>query len=105
MKVTMMASRLLLTLVCMILSFSAQAQLYKWVAADGSVTYSDTPPPKTATKVETKSFNSGDAAGPVLPFELAKAVKSMPVTIYTAPECTPCNDGKAFLKQNGVPFF
>ncbi|WP_165967704.1 glutaredoxin family protein [Sapientia aquatica] len=102
----MMASRLLLALVFLTVSLSAQAQLYKWVAPDGTVTYSDTPPPKTATKVETKSFNAGgDNSNAALPFELARAVKAMPVTLYTGADCAPCNDGRAFLKQSGIPFY
>ncbi len=47
---------------------SAHAQLYKWVAPDGTVSYSDVPPPPTATKVERKSYSGGAAslAGPAL---------------------------------------
>lgn len=81
------------------------AQMYKWVDADGKVTYSDLPPPKTAAKVETKSFSSSDNTNSAdLPYELAQAVKNMPVTLYTAPKCPGCDEARGFLKQNGIPF-
>ena len=98
-----MAPRLLLSLMFLLISVSAQAQLYKWVDADGKVTYSDMPPPKSAVKVETKSLSSSDSTV-ALPFELATAAKNSPVTIYSSTACTPCDDGRSFLKQNGIPF-
>jgi len=103
-KVTTMTSRILSALLWFMLSVSVQAQVYKWVDADGKITYSDVPPPKTAVKVETKSFSSSDTSNVALPFELAQAAKSMPVVLYTADSCVPCNDGRNFLKQNGIPF-
>jgi len=104
MKETTMASRFLLSLIVFMMSVSAQAQVYKWVDADGKVTYSDVPPPKTAVKVETRSFSSSDESNVALPFELSQAVKSMPVTLYSASNCQICDDGRNFLKQNGIPF-
>lgn len=104
MKVTTMASRLLFSLIMLMISISVQAQVYKWVDADGKVTYSDTPPPKTAVKVEAKSFSSSDDSNATLPFELAQAAKNMPVTLYSSVKCQACDDGRNFLKQNGIPF-
>lgn len=85
-------------------SFSAQAQLYKWVGPDGKVTYSDTPPPKTATRVEQKSVDGGGIDTGNLPYELAQATKNHPVTLYTGANCVPCDDGRSFLKKRGIPF-
>jgi glutaredoxin len=104
MKEFTMASRFLLSLIVFMMSVSAQAQVYKWVDADGKVTYSDVPPPKTAVKVETKSYSSSDESSVALPFELSQAVKNMPVTFYSTPNCQICDDGRNFLKQNGIPF-
>jgi glutaredoxin len=83
---------------------NADAQLYKWVGADGKVTYSDTPPPANAKQLNTKASNSGRASSTPLPFELAAAVAKNPVTLYTFADCAPCNDGRALLKKRGVPF-
>lgn len=83
----------------------AHAQVYKWVDANGKVTFSDTPPPTdAATRVETKNYGSSGSDTSTLPFELAKAVRSMPVTLYTTTNCPPCEDGKNYLKQSGIPF-
>ncbi|WP_105533014.1 glutaredoxin family protein [Solimicrobium silvestre] len=98
-----MTSKLLLSLLLLTLSLTAQAQLYKWVGPDGKVNYSDTPPPKSVTKVETKSFSDSDS-GVALPFELAQAAKNMPVTLYSADKCIPCDDSRSYLKQSGIPF-
>lgn len=102
-----MKLRTLLNASCLLLSAllanSAFAELYKWVGADGKVTYSDIPPPANAKRIETKSL-SNDAPGLNLPPELATAVAQNPVTLYTAPSCSPCNDGRALLKQLGIPF-
>ncbi|MDY7538124.1 glutaredoxin family protein [Undibacterium sp. RTI2.1] len=82
---------------------SAQAQLYKWVGADGKVTYSDVPPPPSVKQVQTRSLDSGEPASN-LPPELGAAAAKNPVTLYTGPDCSPCNEGRAFLKGSGIPF-
>lgn len=97
----MLQSCSLLLLLC---AASAHAQLYKWVGADGKVTYSDTPPPKTASRVETRSLTIGGASAADFPFELAEAIKNSPVTLYTSRNCIPCDDGRKLLSGRGVPF-
>lgn len=82
---------------------SAHAQLYKWVAPDGTVSYSDKPPPSSVTKVERKSYSSGPSLGD-LPYEVAQAVKSNPVTLYTMPKCAGCDQGRKLLSERGIPF-
>ena len=81
---------------------NAQAQLYKWVGPDGKVTYSDQPPPANMKGEKKKLAESAEASN--LPPELAPVVAKNPVTIYTASNCTPCNDGRSFLKSAGIPF-
>ncbi|OGB22208.1 MAG: glutaredoxin [Burkholderiales bacterium RIFCSPLOWO2_02_FULL_57_36] len=93
---------LLLILLC---SAGAHAQqLYKWVGPDGKVTYSDVPPPPTIKQVEKKSASFGTAAASNLPFELAEAARSHPVTLYTSPQCAPCDSGRTLLNSRGIPF-
>lgn len=108
MKVNTMASRLILSFllssILSVLCVTAQAQVYKWVDDKGNVTYSDAPPPKSAVKVEAKSFSSSDQSSVTLPFELAQAVKNMPITFYSSSNCAACDDARSFLKQNGIPF-
>ena len=85
---------------------TAGAQVYKWVDAKGVTHYSDQPPPPstpTKTKVEVKSFSTGGASVE-LPQELADAVRSRPVTLYTTAQCDGCTNGRAMLMTRGIPF-
>ena len=91
-----------LAMACL-LAGNAHAQLYKWVGADGKVTYSDTPPPVGAKQLSTKA-SGGESSGVPLPEDLAAAVGKNPVTLYTGAACNPCNDGRTLLKQLGIPF-
>lgn len=101
----LMISRLVLSSLAMacLLSGNAQAQLYKWVGADGKVTYSDTPPPVGAKQLATKA-SGGESSSIPLPEDLAAAVGQNPVTLYTGASCNPCNEGRTLLKQLGIPF-
>lgn len=94
------------SLLLMLCAATAHAQLYKWVGPDGKVTYSDTPPPKSASKVETKALDIGDAGAGAgdLPFEVMEAVKNHPVTLYTTRNCPPCEEGRKLLSGRGIPF-
>ncbi|MBI3229060.1 MAG: glutaredoxin family protein [Burkholderiales bacterium] len=93
----------LLTCVATLYSPFASAQLYKWVGPDGKITYSDTPPPKTAAKVEKKNLSTGPAdAG--LPYEVSNAMRNHPVTLYSADKCAPCDAARQLLQTRGVPY-
>jgi glutaredoxin len=84
---------------------SANAQLYKWVDANGKVSYSDTPPPPTAKRLDTKvSATSSGANVSNLPEDLAAATSKNPVTLYSSANCRPCSDGRTLLKTAGIPF-
>lgn len=83
---------------------AAHAQLYKWVGPNGKITYSDTPPPASATQVETKPLATDSVVAADLPFELAEAMKNNPVTLYTTRDCVPCDDGRKLLSERGIPF-
>lgn len=80
--------------------------LYKVIAADGSVTYTDRPPVTSNARITTfsRSGEAGAATDAALPFELRQAVSRFPVTLYTSPDCPPCEGGRVFLQQRGVPF-
>ncbi len=105
MKTRLLCCSVFLTLACACASASESAQMYKWVAADGRINYSDTPPPPDARKTERKSLNAnGAAAGGELPYELAQLAQTQPVTLYTMPNCAPCDEGRALLQGRGIPF-
>lgn len=81
--------------------------VYKIVGPDGKVTYSDTPPPAgSQAKVQAVSVNGG-SGGPNLnglPAEVRQAATKFPVTLYTTTGCRPCDSGRQFLQQRGIPF-
>ena len=84
---------------------SGQAQ-YKVIHADGSVTYTDRPPIASNARV-TNLGRAGVAAAPgdsALPAELRSAAAKHPVTLYASPNCQPCDSGRRFLQQRGVPY-
>ncbi len=103
MKLTLLAVLAALTLG----SAPAVAQ-YKVVAPDGSVTYTDRPPPPTANvSVTALGRNAAAPAGggdPSLPLELRQAAARYPVTLYTTPDCPPCDSGRKLLQQRGIPY-
>jgi glutaredoxin len=81
---------------------AAQGQMYKWKDAAGVIHYSDTPPPAGQAKV-LRPDNRPDVA-PALPYELARAVRNHPVTLYTTTRCGACDQGRALLRARGIPF-
>lgn len=101
MKTSSVSILLLLTLAS---GAAAAQQMYKWIGKDGKINYSDTPPPITARQTEIKAVSAGSPDSSDLPYELAQATKSSPVTLYTGPTCAPCDSGRNFLTSRGIPF-
>lgn len=80
--------------------------LFKVVAPDGSVTYTDRPPPAAAGRqvpLGGASSNVADALAN-LPVELRQTMSRFPVTLYTGADCAPCDSGRRLLQSRGVPF-
>jgi glutaredoxin len=83
---------------------TASAQ-YKSVSPDGHVTYSDLPPPPPARVVQQKKPAADPVTpNPPLPFEVQQAATKYPVTLYTGDRCAPCDEGRAYLRNRGIPF-
>ncbi len=78
-------------------------KLYKWVDADGNVTYHDRPPPDEASyRVESKDFRVGGTSS--AQSELGSVLEEYPVVLYTTPQCTSCDMARAYLDKRKVPF-
>jgi glutaredoxin len=78
-------------------------QIYRWVDEKGQLHVTDTPPPD-ARNLEKKSYSGSVVAAPT-PFELERARKNFPVTLYTSPTCKEaCAQARAALNQRGIPF-
>jgi glutaredoxin len=79
--------------------------LYKVVQPDGSVTYTDRPPLAGSGRIITLGRNAAPAAPEaVFPLELRQPAQRYPVTLYTSPDCAPCDSGRRLLQQRGVPY-
>ncbi|HET7794010.1 MAG TPA: glutaredoxin family protein [Rhizobacter sp.] len=78
--------------------------LYKVIGPDGKVTYTDQPSVSPENKVQAVGTRGGVSNDASLPFELRQVVQRYPVTLYVAADCQPCDSGRQFLRQRGVPF-
>ncbi len=78
--------------------------LYKVVGPDGKVTYTDRPAASTESKVQQVGAGGSVANDVALPLELRQAAQRYPVTLYVAPDCSPCDAGRQYLRQRGIPF-
>ncbi|MFC3107095.1 glutaredoxin family protein [Undibacterium arcticum] len=97
------STRPILIIAGLLCAASAHAQLYKSVGPDGRITYSDTPP-AAAKRVEQKALGGSGSDTGNLPYALAEAVKTSPVTLFSSAKCLPCDDGRTLLKNRGIPF-
>ena len=96
-------SRLVLsTLLAVALPAAAQ---YRWTGPDGRVNYGDAPPAeaKNLSRIDGRRSEAGDPTGGI-PFELRKAMTNLPITLYTAPDCAPCESARAWLRRRGAPY-
>jgi glutaredoxin len=95
----------ILGLALLVIAEAVAAQIYKWKDEHGVTHYGDTPPARG--KVETLRTGAqwppqAQSAG--LPYELARAVQLAPVLLYTTARCDACDQGRALLRERGVPF-
>lgn len=86
---------------------------YKWRSLEGTIGYSDVPPPSGARLMNeraddepaaTAAAEPGAASEVPLPYELKTARDRFPVVLYTASGCAPCASARQHLAARGVPF-
>lgn len=111
-----MRNRLIALGVVLLAATAAIAQPYRWVDEKGRVQFSDTPPPKAkparpGAAKPAPVAPAAPAAAPSpddnaqLPFEIQRAQKDFPVTLFTAPICKqPCELAREALNKRGIPF-
>lgn len=101
-----------LLLLCLIgLSTSvASATIYRWVDANGTVTFRDTPPPvgtnaeivevaPSMSTGEVSQQGNGKKSGTT-----AAQQRNNSVEIYVTSWCPYCKQAEAFLRRNNIPF-
>ena len=91
-------------LLCVATSLPALAEMYKWTDKDGSVTYSDHPPPADAQVIEKKKLGDNVIETDQVPFAAQSAAGKFPVTLYANDCGDPCSQAKDLLEKRSVPF-
>jgi glutaredoxin len=93
-------------LIALLLAPASACAQYKWTDADGRVVYGDNPPrdARNIQRIDARGA-SGDAdALAALPFDLRRAAREFPVTLYTTRDCPPCEAARALLRARGIPY-
>lgn len=85
------------------LAAAPAAAQYKWIGPDGKVNYGDQPP---AEAVQAKPVAAAPAGGgpTALPWSLQQVAGKFPVTLYTSPDCAPCETARKHLQSRGIPY-
>ena len=94
--------------------------LYKWVDDRGRVTYQNTPPPEDAESVERSAISATvneatseevESESPaVCGTEEVEATEEtaeeevVSITLFTNPECTTCEDMRAYFEESEIAF-
>lgn len=82
-------------------------EIYRIVGPDGRVSYSSQAPATNehARPLSTARTASGaSSAAAQLPFALRQIASRYPVTLYSGPDCSPCELGRHLLKLRGIPY-
>ncbi len=83
---------------------AVQAEVYRWVDAEGKVHYSDQAPPANIKQVEKKKAAGGKPSDAQLPYGLQQAVKNFPVTLYSSDCGDACTRARQLLGKRGIPY-
>lgn len=75
--------------------------LYKWIDADGKVSYQDSPPP-SGHLFEKKIIQQ--ATLKKTPAATNDSTIKEPIEFYFSSECSKCDEVRAILQANNVPF-
>lgn len=99
----MIANRILLAASVLLLPMTAQAETYRWVDSEGKVHYSDTLPPPAARDIKKQALPAKPAATQQLPYELQRAAKNFPVTLYVTDCGEGCDRARQLMAARGIP--
>jgi len=94
----------LISLIVAVTTNAHANKLYKWVDADGNISYQDRPPPKDAkilSETDVKPSTSNDANAEV---DIERVNRNRPeVVIYSVKNCGVCDRLVTELKRSKVP--
>jgi glutaredoxin len=82
-----------------------QAQtVYRWIDKDGTVQYSDTPPPADARSSQQKRLGSGTTVDEQVPYAVQMAIQKNPVSVFITGCGDLCSGARALLAKRGIPY-
>lgn len=87
---------------CLAAGAALAQPIYRSIGPDGRVTYSDRP--MAASSAAAATAPAPAPAATALPYALQQVANRFPVTLYTAPNCAPCDSARQLLQARGVPF-
>jgi hypothetical protein len=99
----MLGYRILWLAVVSAVPLTGQADLYRWLDGDGTVHYTDSPPPPAAQQVERIRLPKSPVADSELPYTLQQLVKNFPVTLFVTDCGQGCTSARELLVKRGVP--
>lgn len=92
------------------ISKKSNDRLYKWVDGDGNISYQDSPPPNNVNVINSDVLESGKSKTHRIS-DLQRVRQAtpgfdtnLPVMVYTANNCDPCQSVVLFLTQKKIPF-
>jgi len=100
-RIIAVSSLLLLSL------FSASShavKLYKWVDADGKISYQDQPPPNGQAFEEQSFTEQGSKTGVNPDVSRSRAINEKPIVLYVAENCDSCDVVRTILDMNKAPY-
>ncbi|PLX80589.1 MAG: hypothetical protein C0615_00700 [Desulfuromonas sp.] len=106
---------LLVLFSCLVFPFSVSAEIYKWVDKEGTVHFTDSPPPSSAqaevvnpepNRVEGYGKISENRERPNLDeLTTKKKSRNLPtVELYVTSWCGYCKKAEAWFKNHNIPF-
>jgi len=99
----MLCNRLAVLLLALLISSAGTAAtLYKWVDAEGNITYQDSPPPDESQVLEQREL--ADSGIDERDQHNQRLMRTKPIDLYTTQNCEVCDLVRFNLNQLGLPF-
>ncbi len=98
--------RILLLILCFLLSATASAEIYKWLDEQGRVQFGDRPPPEKKQAPIELEINTYSAPKIVYtpPEPRKKQGKTPKIVMYSAQWCGVCKQARAYFKKNRIRY-
>ncbi len=98
--------RIIILMLCLLLSAAASAEIYKWLDEQGRVQFGDRPPPEKKQEPIELRINTYSAPKIVYtpPEPRKKQDKKPRVVMYSAEWCGVCQRAKSYFKNNKIRY-